>query len=150
MKLHKSFVIICKLLQFRFTFFIGDQILKKLKEKKININTANVLILGYTFKENCKDTRNTKVENLIKYLLKFVGKIKIYDPNVNTKDLDNKEIKNLFINKLNKKYNLIVLAVSHNVFKNINKKKIISLVKKKHLVYDLKNFLKKSIEHETL
>jgi UDP-N-acetyl-D-galactosamine dehydrogenase len=133
-----------------FTIFIGNQILKKLKEKKININTANVLILGYTFKENCKDTRNTKVVDLIEYLLKFVGKIKIYDPNVNTKNLDNKEIKNLFVNKLNKKYDLIVLAVKHNVFKNINKKKIISLVKKKHLVYDLKNFLNKSIEHETL
>jgi len=133
-----------------FTFFISEQILKKLKEKKININNTKTLILGYTFKENCTDVRNTKVEDLVKYLSNFLGKIEIYDPNINIKNIENKKIANLFIKKLNKRYDLIVFAVNHKIFKKISKRKILTLVKKNHLIYDLKNFFDKSIKHETL
>ena len=91
--------------------------LKNLKRKK-----KNILIMGCTFKENCPDSRNSKVFDLVKHL-KAKNKIlqfHIFDPNAN-KDEVYSEYKIKLINKPKKKYyDLIILAVSHKVFKNKN------------------------------
>ena len=41
--------------------YISDKLIRKMRQKKIMINESKVIILGYTFKENCPDTRNTKI-----------------------------------------------------------------------------------------
>jgi len=96
--------------------------------------------LGLTFKENCRDIRNSKVFELIKFLKNKNFHVDVTDPLLNKNDLYN------YLQKINFKsyksinffnYNAIILAVSHEKFKNINLKKIKA---KKILIFDIKSF----------
>ena len=60
--------------------WVLNNFLEFIKYQNINLNTTIVTILGYTFKENCSDIRNTKIYNLIKSLKKAGIKIKLWDP----------------------------------------------------------------------
>ena len=98
-----------------------------------------ILILGFTFKENCKDHRNTKIFDLYKGLLKKGFIVDIYDPYV-----DRQEVLHQYnvriLKSLNKnKYDGVFIAVKHRYFQKMGKKKIRGLCKKKHLIYDFKN-----------
>ena len=67
--------------------YISNQINNIMKSKDININNSNILVMGITFKEDCPDTRNTKVFDLIKELTYKGASVKTYDPWVNKDDL---------------------------------------------------------------
>lgn len=108
---------------------INQEVKSKFKNKKIKI-----LILGYTFKENCSDVRNTKVKDIYDYFNKKRHVVHVYDPWINFDLRDVKQVK-----KLNKNYyDCIILAVKHNYFFKIGKKRILSYAKKKNVFYDIK------------
>ena len=109
---------------------INKKIKKKFHNKKIKI-----LILGYTFKENCSDVRNTKVEDIYKYFLNKKHSVHIYDPWINF------ELKNVKLIKKIKKnyYDCIIIAVKHKNFKQMGIKKILSYGKQQTIFYDIKN-----------
>jgi UDP-N-acetyl-D-galactosamine dehydrogenase len=119
---------------------IVDKVLLKIKEKKITNNKIRVLILGLTFKENCTDTRNSKVFDIIKEFNKKNFLVHVYDPLVQKKFLINHKTK-FFLRKNLKKnyYNIIILAVAHNIFLKFGIKKIKKLAKMKHIFFDVKN-----------
>ena len=76
--------------------FIVDKTITLMKQKKINIKTSKILVLGYSFKENCSDPRNSKVEDMIDLILQKKIPVKIFDPIV-YKNFLNKKYKKLFI-----------------------------------------------------
>ena len=91
---------------------IGRMVIRSIFENnKKNISKTDVLILGYTFKENCEDIRNSKVLDIETKLIGYGYNVDIYDPLLVN---NNKIIKDPF--KSNKKYDGIILAVSHNDF----------------------------------
>lgn len=131
--------------------YVAVEIQKILNKNRINIKTAQVAVLGFSFKENIPDIRNTKIFNIIKELQKQKIKIKVFD-SVASKDEVKKKYKiNLYNFKdLNKfKYDAIILAVAHknflkkisyfNKFYKDNKNKIFVDVKNKYSNYDLLN-----------
>ena len=123
-------------------FYIAEQLKEFMIKKKINYKNANILILGFSFKENLPDYRNTKVVDLIKGISKFNKKnIDVYDPWVNKENVKNEYKIDLIEKPTESKYDAIVLAVEHDIFKKFSTKHIKSLVKKKHIIFDLKNFL---------
>jgi UDP-N-acetyl-D-galactosamine dehydrogenase len=122
-------------------FYFADQIKNKMIKKKINIKKANILIMGFTFKENCPDIRNTKILDLIKGINKYNSNIDVYDPWANKKKVKNNCGINLISRPHKAKYHAIILAVAHDDFKKLSLKQIRSLGKKKHIIYDLKNLL---------
>ena len=115
--------------------------LKKIKTKK------NILIMGCTFKENCPDIRNSKVFDLIKHLKKKDKSLKlhIFDPNADKNEVYS-EYKIKLINKPKKKYyDLIILAVSHQIFKNKNYARPLTKYGNKLCkLFDLKFFYKQN------
>lgn len=121
--------------------FVSNKLLNNLKLRKFNIKKSKVLLLGFAYKENCSDTRNTPVFSIYKYLINKIKTIDIFDPNVNAKDI--KKNFNLSITKnLNKNYDAIIFSVPHNnIFKYLSK-----LTKKfkpgKNFVIDIKYVLK--------
>ena len=118
-------------------------------KKKIKINTSKVLILGCAFKKNCTDTRNSKVFDLAKYLKLSNAKVDIYDPWVNYSDL--KKYYNFnFIYKVHKKYDLVILAVGHDLFKKFTPGKLKKITKRKRIIFDIKSFLEKKIISDRL
>jgi UDP-N-acetyl-D-glucosamine/UDP-N-acetyl-D-galactosamine dehydrogenase len=107
-------------------------------KKNINISKSNVLIMGYAFKENCSDIRNTQVKKIHEYYKKKSKNVEIYDPLINNdKDLINK----LTIIKKPKKnfYKIIIVCVPHKKILSLSSNYIKQLQKSNSIVFDLKN-----------
>ena len=123
---------------------VVKKLLKKMSEKKIPHKNSKILVMGLTFKENCPDIRNTKVFNIIDELKKITQNIEIYDSFVDRYDMPQKYKKN-FVREIKLNfYDCIILAVPHRYIKQIGIKNINSYVKKKNIIFDLKNIFKKN------
>ena len=125
---------------------INEKIPNKITSKVRNLLNDNknkkILILGFSFKENCNDIRNTKVFNIYKLLNKTFKTIYIYDPLVNIKEV--KELYNIsMITKLKKNYyDLVLITVKHDIFKIFTREKLNIYLKGKKIIYDYINLLK--------
>ena len=104
--------------------FIADKTIKEMVKVGKVIKDSDILILGLTFKENCPDIRNSQVADIIRELYDSGARIDVYDPWIKS----NQKIETYkMINdplKSNKKYDAIVVAVSHNQFKGLYKKRL--------------------------
>ncbi len=119
--------------------YIANQLVKEMIKCRIHLKGSKVLVMGLTFKENCHDLRNTKVVDVIKELEEFGSRIEVFDPMINKQEA-NKTYKVKTIEEPSKnKYDAIIIAVAHDVFKNLGISKIRSFGKKNHLIYDLKS-----------
>lgn len=120
--------------------FICSKIVKLMIKKKIKIENAKALILGVSFKENCPDIRNTKIVDLYYGLKEYKIDVDIFDPIVSKEEMQ-KEYKIDIINdKINSKYDVIVLAVPHEFFKKIDYSKYLA---DKSVLFDIKSILPK-------
>ncbi len=123
--------------------YVADEVVKQMLRKGIQVNESEMLILGFTFKENCPDVRNSRVIDIVKRLEEYHAKVCIHDPWADPEEVkkeydiacQKKEFKG-------QKFDAIILAVSHNEFKTLN---INRLRKDKAVVYDVKSVLKKNI-----
>jgi UDP-N-acetyl-D-galactosamine dehydrogenase len=93
--------------------FVVDKAIKLMIAADKVIKGASVLVLGYTFKENCADTRNTKVKDIVDGLEGFSCEVALFDPYLSV-DYNTNFISNPFDSE--KKYDAIIVAVSHDEF----------------------------------
>jgi len=122
--------------------YVANEVSKLMTKKCIQVEKANILIMGLTFKENCPDYRNTRVIDLVKEFKNFSCNVDVYDPWVNKK-LVADEYKFEPISEPTKgKYDAIVLAVAHDKFQSLSEEMIRSYGKNKHILYDIKYLLK--------
>jgi UDP-N-acetyl-D-galactosamine dehydrogenase len=124
--------------------FIASEIVKKMVQKDISVKGAKALLLGFTFKENCPDVRNTRVIDIYNDLLEFGLDVTVYDPWVDQEEVEFEygiEVKN-DPQVLNEKYSTIVLAVSHNEFLELDINRIREL---NSILFDVKGFLPRNI-----
>jgi UDP-N-acetyl-D-glucosamine/UDP-N-acetyl-D-galactosamine dehydrogenase len=123
-------------------FYVADQVIKLMTQKNIQTLDSNVLIMGFSFKENCPDVRNTRVIDLINELDSFNCKVDVYDPWVDKK----KVVKEYGINIIDRlkhgKYDAIVMAVAHDSFRKFSLKQVKGFGKVDHILYDLKYMFK--------
>jgi UDP-N-acetyl-D-galactosamine dehydrogenase len=128
--------------------FVANSVIKLMIKNGIKIHNSKVLILGFTFKENCNDIRNTRVIDIYNELRDFGLNVDIYDPLVDL-ELVNKEygIRLLMKNEI-VKYESIILAVSHQEFKTINIKRL--KVNASSVVFDTKSFLDRKLVNSRL
>ena len=119
--------------------FVTAKIVKQMAIRDIPIRASKALILGFTFKENCPDYRNTRVHDIYLELKDYGIEVDIYDPWVNEDAVRLEYDVEVFteIEALNK-YSVILLAVSHDEFSTLN---INDLRNSKSLVFDIKGFL---------
>ncbi len=124
--------------------YIASDLMNKMDKKNIQIKGAKILIMGLTFKENCADIRNAGIQNVIPRLKKNKCKVDLYDPWVVKHEIKKKY--GIYpLSKLKQKtYDSILIAVAHKKFKNMGMKFILSLCKKKHIIYDLKYMFSKN------
>ena len=120
--------------------FVASEIVKKMVQKDIPVKGAQALLLGFTFKENCPDVRNTKVVDIYQDLVEFGLNLTVFDPWVNGKEV--KEEYGIIVSSRDEviagSYSVIILAVSHSEFLKINYDTIRD---EKSLVYDIKGIL---------
>ncbi len=124
---------------------IVERVLKNAELSNIDLTLANVLLLGFSFKENCPDIRNSKVLNIVESLLNKKIEFSIYDPIANITDLSI-NIKKYFVSELSlkKKYSIILMLVPHEIFLKKSENYYEKLLKNNGFIYDLKGVLKKT------
>ena len=111
--------------------YAADQVVKLMIKRGVLINSARVLVLGLTFKENCPDIRNSRVIDVIEELRDFGCSVDVYDPWA-----DEAEVKREYgftpLKSFDEAdYDCVVIAVAHDKFKGLKFSKA--------LVYDIKN-----------
>jgi UDP-N-acetyl-D-galactosamine dehydrogenase len=129
-------------------YFVASKTIKLMIAHGIKIVGSKVLILGFTFKENCPDTRNTKVTDIIKELKDFGIEVDVYDPYA-IKELVEEEYGIHLSNTMPdiKMYDGIILAVAHDEFRAID----FSLVfDQPTIIFDVKGVLAKRFIHGRL
>ncbi|WP_455509153.1 nucleotide sugar dehydrogenase [Butyricimonas paravirosa] len=122
--------------------YVASQVIKLMLKKGVQVLNSKVLILGFTFKENCPDIRNSKVLDIIKALREYNLSLTIYDPWVNPANAK-REYRVDVINELpTEKFDTAILAVGHQKFNNLD---VENLLKDNHVIYDVKGVLNRGI-----
>ena len=119
--------------------YVADQVIKHMLRKGIQVLGSKILVLGFTFKENCPDVRNTKVVDIVRALSEYDLHITIYDPWANPA-IAKREYGVEITNELpaESDFDTAILAVAHRDFTGIDLK---PLLKDNHVVFDVKGFL---------
>lgn len=123
--------------------YVVSQLVKKMLKKRIHVEGANVLVMGLTFKENCPDLRNTKVVDIVSELKEYNINVDIMDPWCSNAEAQHEYGLTLCEKEQQGHYDAIIMAVSHNEFKEMGVEKIRALGKPAHVLYDLKYVLDK-------
>jgi UDP-N-acetyl-D-galactosamine dehydrogenase len=123
--------------------YVANQVIKIMNKKGVVVKDSNILLLGITFKENCPDIRNTKIVDIYYTFKEYTDNITIYDPwadQETVRKVYNIDIISNGINKINIKFDAVVLCVSHQDFKDLD---IRSFLKDRTngVVYDVKGVL---------
>jgi len=122
--------------------YIANNLKDSLSAKGVKIEGSEILILGFSFKENCPDIRNTKVVDLTEKLLSFGASVDIHDPWVNKEEVM-EEYGYALLSNINSSYDAVILAVAHDEYKSMSIEEIKELQKEISVVYDLKYVLPK-------
>ena len=118
--------------------YVAGEVVKLMMQHSLPVSGANILMLGITFKENCPDTRNTRVIDVYEELKSYNLNIDIHDPWA-----DNEEVRNEFNLELKSigeltTYSAIILAVAHREFLDFN---FMDRLGKSGVIYDIKGCL---------
>ena len=121
--------------------YVANQIKNLMIDKQIHISTANILVMGLTFKENCPDMRNSKVIDMIKDFQQFGSKVDVFDPWVNKEEAKKEYGVEVILDPVVGKYDAVVLAVDHKEFRDMSLNEIKQYCKDNHVLYDIKYIL---------
>ena len=124
--------------------FVVSEIVKKMVQNNVPVKGAKALILGFTFKENCPDFRNTRVIDIYQDLLEFGLDVTVFDPWADPTEVNDEYGIKIHNSEsvLSAKFSVIVLAVSHEEFLKID---FPSIRESNSVLYDIKGFLPNNI-----
>ena len=108
--------------------YIANQIIKLMNKKGIMVKDANILVLGFTFKENCPDVRNTKIMDMYQTLKEYTKNITVYDPWADAYKVMAEygiDIITSSVEKLKDKFDVVILGVAHKQFKELDVRKLL-------------------------
>jgi UDP-N-acetyl-D-galactosamine dehydrogenase len=119
--------------------FVVSEVVKLMASKKVNIVDSKILMLGLTFKENCPDLRNTRIVEMIDELTKtYNAKVDVFDPWVDKQEAQAVYNLNLIDQPAAGQYDAMIVAVSHDQFKELGIEGVRALGKNNHVLYDIK------------
>ena len=122
--------------------YVATETVKLMLKKGLQVLDSHILILGFTFKENCPDVRNTKVIDIYKALKEYNVHVTVYDPWANP-EIVRHEYGIEVTNELPKeKFTTAILAVAHKKFEDLD---VRSLLEDRHVIFDVKAFLDRKI-----
>ena len=124
--------------------YVANQVIKLMNKKGVLVKDSKILILGFTFKENCPDVRNTKVIDIYTTLKEYTDNITVYDPWADVKKVLREYGIGIIsdgLENLKHQYDAVVLAVAHAQFSSVAVREF--LAKENGVVYDVKCFLER-------
>jgi UDP-N-acetyl-D-glucosamine/UDP-N-acetyl-D-galactosamine dehydrogenase len=118
--------------------YVVAQLIKAMTKKHIEVDGARVLVMGFAFKENCPDLRNTRVVDIVTELKDYNCQVEVHDPWVMADEVESEYgITSVVVPELGI-YDAIIVAVAHDQFKAMGPDSIRRFGKSRHILYDLK------------
>ena len=127
--------------------FVAQDIVRSMIQRKRRMHEAEILVMGFTFKENCPDLRNTKVADLVRELMELAVEVKVYDPLADPEEAKDEYGIRLQNELPNETFDAVVLAVRHDAITNCVGDRLNALLKPGGLIYDIKGVMPKAGEH---
>jgi UDP-N-acetyl-D-galactosamine dehydrogenase len=121
--------------------YVAHDIIRTMLRRKQRVDGAKILVMGFTFKENCPDTRNTKVADLVREIGEFVGKVAVYDPLADAKEARKHyglEVENEIPSG---PFDAIIMAVGHEEIASLEPERLSALLVDGGLIYDIKGIV---------
>ncbi|HQX47043.1 MAG TPA: Vi polysaccharide biosynthesis UDP-N-acetylglucosamine C-6 dehydrogenase TviB [Steroidobacteraceae bacterium] len=139
---HPEMILAGRRLNDNMALYVAAEIARLMTSRRIHVKGAKVLVLGLTFKENCPDIRNSKVVDVVRELEKFGAQVDVHDPWVDSREAKHEYgIKPVKAPKA-RSYDAVVLAVSHQQFKDLGAAAVRRFGRKNAVVYDIKYLFK--------
>lgn len=124
---------------------VASRLIKLMISKDLNINKTKVLVLGITFKENCPDSRNSRVVDVVRELCEFGCQVDIFDPHAIADEVQheyNLKLSDRSVLKDLSHYDSIVVAVAHDEFKDLPWSDIKN---HRNVIFDIKGLLPRHV-----
>ncbi len=124
--------------------YVADELVKAMLRKRLHVAGSRILVLGFTFKENCRDVRNTRVVDIIAALAQYGAEVDVYDPWV---DIETTELSHgrLVDEPDTNAYQGLLLAVAHEQFHELDESQLNTWLQTERVIYDLKYVLPKDL-----
>ncbi|MBO8232421.1 Vi polysaccharide biosynthesis protein VipA/TviB [Prochlorococcus marinus str. MU1402] len=121
------------------SYYVASQFVKLAVKKSLLQKSKKVLVMGVTFKENCKDIRNSKAIEIVNILEEYNLEVDIYDPMLFKNNIKITNKSNLINELKDKRYLGIIIAVAHEEFKSFDIKILRDICIENSIIFDVKN-----------
>ena len=115
--------------------YVARMVIKAMLKNNIQVLGSKVLILGFSFKENCPDIRNTRVYDIYRSLKEYNINVSVYDPWVDASAVQHEYGIEINTSLPMRRYDAVILAVAHDEFRTIDYS---SITASNHVIYDVK------------
>ena len=122
--------------------YVATETIKHMLKKEIQVVGSKVLILGFTFKENCPDVRNTKVIDIYRALEEYHIELAVCDPLADPAIAKREYGIDVVKEWPSEQFDAVIIAVAHHQFEEID---VVSLLKEKHVIFDVKGMLDRDL-----
>ena len=121
--------------------YVATEVVKLIMKKDLKVINSKILLLGFTFKEDCPDVRNTRVIDIYNELRNFEINIDVFDPWANPEEVKKEYGIQISNQKPDGQFDAVILAVAHKAFLELDLRSFV----KKGVIYDVKGILPKEI-----
>jgi UDP-N-acetyl-D-galactosamine dehydrogenase len=136
--LHPEIILAGRRINDNMADYVAAKLVKAMLHKSITIKNSRILVLGFTFKENCPDVRNTKVIDVIRELKEYGTLVDCYDPWVSSREASCEYGIETIGSPKNGVYDAVIIAVAHDTFKDMGIKALRRFGKPTTVILDLK------------
>jgi UDP-N-acetyl-D-galactosamine dehydrogenase len=128
------------------SLYVARKVVRHITKNVHDVQSAKVLVLGATFKENVSDIRNSKVADVVKELQSFSLNVDVHDPHASSEELKHEYGFGL-AERIGTGYDAVILAVSHEQYGNLDEAYFTSITKPHAVIYDLKGLYRNKINN---
>ncbi|WP_429110981.1 nucleotide sugar dehydrogenase [Aeromonas rivipollensis] len=121
--------------------FVANKVVRLMNGKRIHVVGSRILVMGFTFKENCPDVRNSQVEKLIQELEAHNALVDVYDPWADPLKVFEEYGRKIVNTPDTDAYDAVIFAVGHDRFIHNYDKKIDLYAKKHRVIFDVKGVM---------
>ncbi|MFN7117481.1 MAG: nucleotide sugar dehydrogenase [Saprospiraceae bacterium] len=126
--------------------FVAKKVVQMLIQRGKNPQLAKVLVMGFTFKENVADIRNSKVADLVRELMDYSIHVHITDPLASPNEVAH-EYKLTLVDNISNDYDAVIVAVNHNHYKELTMDFFKSVMNECSILVDLKGLYPKPADN---
>ncbi|WP_028079853.1 nucleotide sugar dehydrogenase [Solimonas soli] len=138
---HPELLLVARRINDKMGIYVANQVMRLMAARKIHIVGSRILVLGLTFKENCRDLRNTKVIDIVNELKRLHAEVDVHDPWADPQEAKAEFGIHVLGEPAPATYDAIVLAVAHSAFAEMGTTRLHELGRAEHVVFDVKGVL---------